>query len=38
MADTLSRRFASDPAEEALGPAVARGARVLGFACVFVLG
>ena len=37
VADTLSRGLASDPAQEALGPTVARGARVLSFARVFVL-
>ena len=37
MADALRRGFASDPAQEALGPTVACGARVLSFARVFVL-
>ena len=37
MADALCRRFASDPAQETLGSAIARGARVLGFTRVFVL-
>ena len=37
MADALGRGFASDLAKEAFGPAVACGAGMLGFACVFVL-
>ena len=37
MADAVSGGFASDPAKEALGPAVACGTGVLSFARVFVL-
>ena len=37
VADALGRGFASVLAKEALGAAVACGAGVLGFACVFVL-
>ena len=37
MADALSRGFACDPTEEALGPTVTRGAGVLSFARVLVL-
>ena len=37
VADALGRRFTSDPAKETFGTAVACGAGVLGFACVFVL-
>ena len=38
MTDTLGRGFASDFAQEAVGPTIACGARVLSFARVFVLG
>ena len=38
VADDLCGRFAGDPAQETFGSAVACGAGVYGFACVFVLG
>ena len=38
VADALGGGFAGGPAKEALGPTVTCRARMLSFACVFVLG
>ena len=38
VADKLGRGFAGNPTQEAIGPTIACGARVLSFARVFVLG